>query len=339
MSADSTIPNFRILVVGAGGVGTLVCVALERSLQASVTAVLRSNFDQVNRHGFEIESIDHGKLSGWRPSAVVNCIPSADPSEPFEYIVVTMKNVPETTDLPSIIGPAVKQGYTTIVLIQNGLYIEETIAQAFPACVILSGVSYVSAHERNGHVVQDSRDRLALGAYHSPSLDNEYENSKLREFSSIYGAAKVKVEIVEDIVLYRWRKLLWNGTFNTMCAITQLDTSAIRRFGEHTMIRPAMTEMAAVAKADGYDLGDDIVDVIIDSIPEGLSIRPSMLVDIDKGNPIEVQVILGNALQIARRRGVQTPILDSTYQFLKLIQARLLAAREYLSASIESSHR
>jgi ketopantoate reductase len=58
----------RVLVVGAGGVGTMVCVALERSNMASVTAVLRSNYEQVVQNGFEIESIDHGKLSAWRPS-------------------------------------------------------------------------------------------------------------------------------------------------------------------------------------------------------------------------------------------------------------------------------
>ena len=59
----------RVLVVGSGGVGTMVSVALERSNMASVTAVLRSNYEQVTQHGFEIESIDHGRLSNWRPSA------------------------------------------------------------------------------------------------------------------------------------------------------------------------------------------------------------------------------------------------------------------------------
>jgi ketopantoate reductase len=58
-----------VLVIGAGGVGTMVCVALERSGKAAVTAVLRSNYEQVVKHGFDIESIDHGKLSSWRPSA------------------------------------------------------------------------------------------------------------------------------------------------------------------------------------------------------------------------------------------------------------------------------
>lgn len=67
--SDTTTAKRRVLVIGSGGVGTMVSVALERSGQASVTSVLRSNYEQVVKHGFEIESIDHGKLSAWRPSA------------------------------------------------------------------------------------------------------------------------------------------------------------------------------------------------------------------------------------------------------------------------------
>lgn len=70
MSPSGRKPKRNILVVGAGGVGTMACVALERSGMACVTAVLRSNYEKVMSDGFEIESVDHGKLSGWRPT---NC--------------------------------------------------------------------------------------------------------------------------------------------------------------------------------------------------------------------------------------------------------------------------
>ena len=68
MSADAMSPKRKVLVVGAGGVGTMACVALERSGMASVTAVLRSNYQKVVQDGFEIESVNHGKLSAWRPT-------------------------------------------------------------------------------------------------------------------------------------------------------------------------------------------------------------------------------------------------------------------------------
>lgn len=58
----------RVLLVGAGGVGTIAALNLESGGLAAVTAVLRSNFDVVSKQGFNIKSCDHGHLEGWKPS-------------------------------------------------------------------------------------------------------------------------------------------------------------------------------------------------------------------------------------------------------------------------------
>jgi ketopantoate reductase len=58
---------FNICLIGAGGVGTIAAYVLEKSLRARVTAVLRSNYALVKKHGFDIDSIDHGKVTNWRP--------------------------------------------------------------------------------------------------------------------------------------------------------------------------------------------------------------------------------------------------------------------------------
>lgn len=263
---------------------------------------------------------------------VVNKVPTASMESPFDYVVVTMKTIPEIMNIAEIIAPSVTPNHTTIVLLQNGIYIEPPIIDAFPTNAVLSGPSYIGAHEKNGHVIHDDPDRYHLGVFHNERLDKRYERAKLEDFASAYNGSHIEhAMIVDDIIHYRWRKALWNGIFNTMCAITQLDNAAIRRSGgEYSLIRPGMVEMAAIAAADGYDLGENIVDKMVDATPIELSFRPSMLVDVDKGNPVEVEVILGNALRVARKKGVQTPILDNTYRFLKLIQTRLLVARGHI---------
>lgn len=59
----------RVLIVGTGGVGTLAAYALEVGGKASVTAVMRSNYDVVKEKGITIDSIEHGHdIKGYRPT-------------------------------------------------------------------------------------------------------------------------------------------------------------------------------------------------------------------------------------------------------------------------------
>ena len=58
----------NVLLVGSGGVGILAAYNLEVGGLASVTSVLRSNYDAVSRNGFTITSLDHGYVKGWKPS-------------------------------------------------------------------------------------------------------------------------------------------------------------------------------------------------------------------------------------------------------------------------------
>lgn len=61
-------PKSEILVVGCGGIGALCAYNLEVGQLASVTAVLRSNYQAVVSTGFNISSLEHGEVTHWRPS-------------------------------------------------------------------------------------------------------------------------------------------------------------------------------------------------------------------------------------------------------------------------------
>lgn len=57
----------NVLLVGCGGIGTIYALNLQASGKATVTAVLRSNYEHVRKHGFHIRSIDHGVVPSFRP--------------------------------------------------------------------------------------------------------------------------------------------------------------------------------------------------------------------------------------------------------------------------------
>lgn len=243
-----------------------------------------------------------------------------------------MKNQPDIVSVPQVISRAVTADHTTIVLIQNGLGIEQPILDAFPTNVIISCVSMIGAHEHQGRVIHNDHDSLTMAYFPNPLISVDKQASSLQSFASVYGASGPTVRVVEDIVWWRWRKVMWNGTFGPLCAIAGLDSAQIRLFGgEDTLIRPAMAEIAEVAKACGYDLPEETAQEMIDSTPLELKFRPSMLVDVDKGNPTEIEVTLGSVLREAERVDMSTPLLKQIYNMLKLIQCRLLEARGLIS--------
>jgi 2-dehydropantoate 2-reductase len=176
--------------------------------------------------------------------------------------------------------------HTTIVLIQNGLNIEKPLVEAYPSTPILSGVSLIGSAELDpGVIVQDDRDRLLIGAFRHPTLPPSQTSTVAKDFVNIYGkGGKTQVEYSEDVLHDRWRKLVYNACLNPICAITGLDTGRIRLAdgGVEGLVRPAMTEIVAAAKANGVELAPDVVDFMIDVDPLDLYLSPSMLADVSK---------------------------------------------------------
>ena len=73
----------RVLLVGSGGIGTIAALNLETGGRAAVSAVLRSNFADVEKRGFNIKSCDHGVVNGFKPTE--RRCPSSS-MEPFEHM-------------------------------------------------------------------------------------------------------------------------------------------------------------------------------------------------------------------------------------------------------------
>ncbi|GJD01524.1 2-dehydropantoate 2-reductase [Colletotrichum higginsianum] len=314
----------RVLLVGGGGIGTIAALNLEHGGLAEVTAVLRSNFDIVSRKGFSISSCDHGTLENWRPARVLNSVPNtsdASPEERYDYLVCCTKNVPDAgSPLPGIVAPAVTPGHTVIVLIQNGLNIQRPFFDRFPSNVVLSGVSRVDAHEVSpGVVEQKQHDLLHIGAFQNPRLDDDEEQQAraARRFVALYAAGGAATCLHEPGVdLDRWRKLVYNASFNPICALTGLNASELQMTGKtmDTMVIPAMREVLAVATAAGHEIPGDIVEKTIQLNPVEENIKPSMQVDFEKGNLIEHENILGEVVREAQRHSVATPILTVLYE-------------------------
>ncbi|KAF8862387.1 putative 2-dehydropantoate 2-reductase family protein [Acephala macrosclerotiorum] len=320
-----------VLLVGGGAVGIMVAYNLEVGGMAEVTAVLRSNYSAARQHGFTIKSIQHGFVKGWKPSKLINSVPVAKDGPPFDFIVVTTKNIADVHPTAAkLIDDAVTSFHTTIVLVQNGLNIEKDFVRMFPENPVISGVSLIAATETQpGHVTHDSPDVLTVGEFDHPcphpSMSKEESISAAKKFVELYKASgKVECVYNQDVRFVRWKKLVYNACYNSICAITGTDTSRLRlyEFPIDKLVRPLMLEIVAIAKAAGRQLPESIVEDTIKSQPIQTFFRPSMQQDIEKGNLTEFENIVGEPLREAEKLGVPAPFLKVAYEILRVLQQK-----------------
>ncbi|KAI0437858.1 putative 2-dehydropantoate 2-reductase [Xylaria telfairii] len=321
----------RVLIVGTGGVGTMAAYALETGGKAEVTAVMRSNYAAVAKNGIDIDSIEHGHdIKGWRPTAICNTVPNVNDErlQPFDFILVTTKNIPDIPPtVADIIEPAVTVGKTAIVLSQNGLNIEKPLIQRFPTNPIISSISLIGATETShGKILHDDADAQKIGPFDNPGVSPEVAEEAARHYVAIYNAAnKLNVVFDADVKFVRWRKLLYNASYNSVASILHMDTARMR-MSQHViddLIRPIMLEVVAAAHANGVYLPDDVPEKVICADPTDTAFKPSMCQDAEKGNFMEIETIVGEPLREGEAKGVPMPILRTIYGLLKGMQLQI----------------
>lgn len=152
-----------------------------------------------------------------------------------------------------IIHPAVTQSHSVIVLVQNGLKIEKPIISAFPRNPVISGISRMSSTElSHGEIFHQDPDILVIGPFDNPNIASSISVTAAKSFVDLYNATgKVTCVLEEDFAFIRWRKLVYDASFNSLCAITSIDTLKLQltEFPVEELLRPAMKEIMAIAKA------------------------------------------------------------------------------------------
>lgn len=326
----------EVLLIGAGGVGAMGAYGIQYAGKANVSLVVRRDYQTVMDNGYEIHSIDYGDIKSWKPQNIYrNTVEASKSKTKFGIVAVATKNISDLVKVEDIIEPVIIPGETTIILIQNGFGIDRAIINKYPNNVVLSGVSHIGSHNKNGVINQIQHDKLVVSAFENPNLEKEVQINQAKYFISLHSNDRNTCIYYDDVKWYRYRKLVYNGTLNTICSLTGIDAGRLDLWGGLESIAiPAMKEIIAVAKADGVELPEDVINLVCHG-DDGDYFEPSMRVDVKKGNPIELEAILGNFLLNARELNVDTPILEIIYKLLKLVQCRLFEQNGHISVPEE----
>jgi 2-dehydropantoate 2-reductase len=315
------------LFFGVGSVGAVYMYLLSRI--CDTTAVCRSNYDIVKERGFTINSSIFGQNLNFKPNVVRTCKEAAaQQSAPFDYLVITSKVTQNT--IPETIRPAVTPRHTVIVLIQNGIGIEEEYAAAFPENPIVSAAVYCKTTQRPpGTVAHDEVERLDIGAYPSSALSDHAQ-----AFTKLMTSAGSNSTFYPDVQRSRWYKLLVNAAWNPICALT-LSTDADFMTSSAEAVQFAldvMLEVRDIAQAYGHEISKEEVEQQIQRaklrIERGNGAEPSMLQDVKEGRRMEVEAILGNTVRMGTEKNVACTRLQALYLLARALDAHLGRKRE-----------
>jgi 2-dehydropantoate 2-reductase len=305
--------NPEILLIGTGAVGAFYGGKLSQS-GARVSVLCRSDYDVVRSNGIKIKSI-YGDFH-FSPAEVINKI--SNYSKRPDYIIVATKVLPEI-NIPEIIKEGVHPA-TSIVMLQNGIDIEEKIAQAFPENEIISALAFICATRLEyGLIEHKDYGRIAIGKY--PYGISE----KVTELANLFSQSGIPCQTHEDIITARWIKLVWNAPFNPISVLGGgVDTKTIMESENAlNLVKSVMYEVKMIAERAGHIIPESIIEKNLQDTYSMTPYKTSMLNDFENKRPMEVEAILGNVMRIAEKYSLPIPCIRTLYSLLSLINNKL----------------
>lgn len=122
-----------------------------------------------------------------------------------------------------------------------------------------------------------------------------------------------------------------NASFSTVCTLRRatvgevLATPESREFLKSIILEALSVPHKLLTKGEVELLPVTLADTIIENENPDSTFKPSMLVDLEAGRPMEVEVIVGSIVRRAKETGVEVPKLKEMYVALRELQEDLTA--------------
>lgn len=324
----------RVCIFGAGAIGGLMAARLAHKGEAEVTVVARGpHLAAMQANGLRLRS--EGEEIVARP----RCAATAAEAGPQDYVVITLKahSLPGVAEaMQPLFGPE-----TAIVSAVNGIpwwYFHKhggpfdgravesvdpggKLLRALPPERAIGCIVYPAAEVVEPGVIEHSYgDRFSLGE------PDGARSERANRLSQALIAAGFKAPVRPRIRDELWVKLWGNLAFNPVSALTLQTLDVLTGEPElRAVCRTMMVEAQAIGEALGIRFGID-VDKRIAGAAEVGAHRTSMLQDLERGRPMEIDALLGVVVEFAELLDLPAPTCRTV---LALLRARARAAGCY----------
>jgi 2-dehydropantoate 2-reductase len=292
----------RVCVVGAGVIGSLFAAHLARVGEVSVLCRRPEHAEALRRDGLRVSGRHDFHVSvnaGVSPDELV---------EPWLVIVAT-----KAAGLES--AARVLAGHwpdAAVMTVLNGLGAERVV-RGHGEWPLISAVTFMSGTKHSDtHVEYILDTETWLGPWEATPF------ALVQRAHDAIVAGGLKAEALPDLRPAQWSKLIFNATVNGVAALTGLRHD--HHFAEGALgelVHGLVDEGKSVARAAGVPLHDDPWEMNLLATKRGHAHYPSMLEDVDRGRPTEVELINGSLVREAREHGVPVPLHDALYALVR----------------------
>ena len=319
----------KLCVFGAGAVGGYLAARLAHAGRDVSLIARGAHLDAIRRRGLKLITPDETLVTAPRAAA--------DPAElgPQDLVIVSTK-APALPEVARTIGPLLRPD-TPVAFAMNGVFwwyghgfAPPHGGGAPPDLRRLDPDGLL--HERIGPeralglVVHSPNEVIEPGVVRNDRRSNRFvlgdptepASARVRAVHAALSGAGFEVEIADDIRRAMWRKLIGNIGTGPVCALTGARSSDLTEDeGTRRLCRALMAEALAVAASHGFpDPGFDAEGHVA---PGNRPVRkPSMLQDLERGRPMEIDAMVGAVADFAAAAGVPTPTLDAVLALLRL---------------------
>ncbi|MEU6842023.1 2-dehydropantoate 2-reductase [Streptomyces sp. NPDC046716] len=316
----------KVAVLGAGAIGAYVGAALHRA-GADVHLVARGpHLAAMRRDGVRVGSP--------RGDFTARVHATDDPAEigPVDHVFLGLKATSYAACGP-LIEPLL-HARTSVIAAQNGIpwwYFHghggPHDGQRLDSVDPQGAVSAVLAPERAiGCVVYAATELAAPGVVRhlegtrfSVGEPDRSVSARCVEFSDAMKAGGLKCPVEPDLRADIWIKLLGNISFNPISALVRATMRQMcRHGGTRRVIEIMMNETLAVAAALGCR-PDISVERRLAGAERVGDHRTSTLQDLERGKPLELDVLLAAVVELADITGVEVPTLRTVHALSDLL--------------------
>lgn len=288
--------NFSIAIIGTGALGAYYGARLAHA-GYDVHFVLHSDYEFVKKHGLRVES-PLGDFSIANP----NVYAGIENLPPCDVLCLTAKSTANNALIPFLPSKLKENG--AIVVLQNGLGIEELIQDSLAPqsnAVVLGGLCFLCSNKVGpGHIKHLDYGDIRLGALANSTQSNEW----IQKISQALNTAGIGTTITPELQKARWQKLVWNIPFNGLSVLLNANTREIIQNPQgRALIEALMQEVVEAAFACGAQIPSHFIDKMISDTERMTPYLPSMRLDYDRKQNMEIEAIYSIPIEIAKKHG------------------------------------